>query len=117
MIPAKPTPGDTAHGFEHYELVKSEDGMPIELRRGAMGVTYKAFDVDLRCTVTLKVISEKYIGDASARLRFARSPLGPAFVTRTSPPYFTLGKSEAVTSTRIRRRRDTGEVHQTLGPP
>src|SRR5258705_13922557 len=37
-----------------------------------MGVTYKAFDVDLRCPVTLKVISEKYLDDESARLRFLR---------------------------------------------
>jgi serine/threonine protein kinase len=47
-------------------------GSPVELGRGAMGVTYKAFDVDLRCPVTLKVISEKYLGDESARLRFLR---------------------------------------------
>ena len=59
--------------FENYELVKGEDGRPIELGRGAMGVTYKAFDVDLRCPVTLKVISERYLGDESARLRFLRS--------------------------------------------
>ena len=37
-----------------------------------MGVTYKAFDINLHCPVTLKVISEKYIGDESARLRFLR---------------------------------------------
>jgi serine/threonine protein kinase len=37
-----------------------------------MGVTYKAFDVHLHCPVTLKVISEKYLGDESARLRFLR---------------------------------------------
>ena len=35
-----------------------------------MGVTFKAFDVDLRCPVTLKVISEKYLGDEAARVRF-----------------------------------------------
>src|SRR6201997_2132276 len=58
--------------FEHYELVTGEDGRPVELGRGAMGVTYKAFDVDLRCPVTLKVIGEKYLGDESARLRFLR---------------------------------------------
>jgi serine/threonine protein kinase len=37
-----------------------------------MGVTYKAFDVDLRCPVALKVISKRYLGDESARLRFLR---------------------------------------------
>jgi hypothetical protein len=58
--------------FEHYELVLGEDGKPVELGRGAMGVTYKAFDIDLHCPVTLKVISEKYLGDQSARLRFLR---------------------------------------------
>src|SRR5260370_37463502 len=63
----KPTSQDAAHRFEHYELVMGEDGKPVELGRGAMGVTYKAFDVDLRCPVTLKVVSEKYIGDESAR--------------------------------------------------
>jgi serine/threonine protein kinase len=49
-----------------------EDKKPVELGRGAMGVTYKAFDLDLHCPVTLKVISERYLGDESARLRFLR---------------------------------------------
>jgi len=66
------TPEQAVQRFEHYELVTGEDGKPIELGRGAMGVTYKAFDVDLHCPVTLKVISEKYLGDESARLRFLR---------------------------------------------
>src|ERR1700740_2066605 len=63
---------EPARRFEHYELVTGEDGKPVELGRGAMGVTYKAFDVDLHCPVTLKVISEKYLGDESAQLRFLR---------------------------------------------
>jgi serine/threonine protein kinase len=58
--------------FEHYQLVTGQDGKPVELGRGAMGVTYKAFDVDLQCPVTLKVISEQYLGDEAARLRFLR---------------------------------------------
>jgi Protein kinase domain len=69
---AKPTLERAVQRFEHYELVTGEDGKPVELGRGAMGVTYKAFDVDLRCPVTLKVISERYLGDESARLRFLR---------------------------------------------
>ena len=69
----KPTISEQAvHRFEHYELVTGEVGKPVELGRGAMGVTYKAFDVDLHRPVTLKVISERYLGDESARLRFLR---------------------------------------------
>ena len=68
----KPTPEQAVQRFEHYELVTGEDGKPVELGRGAMGVTYKAFDVDLHCPVTLKVISERYLGDESARLPFLR---------------------------------------------
>ena len=67
-----PTLDQAVQRFEHYELVRGEDGKPVELGRGAMGVTYKAFDVDLRCPVTLKVITERYLGHESARLRFLR---------------------------------------------
>ena len=70
----KPAPEQATQRFEHYELVKGEDGKPVELGRGATGVTYKAFDVDLHCPVTLKVISERYLGDESAQLRFCAKP-------------------------------------------
>ena len=68
----KPTSDQPPKRFEHYELVTSEGGKAVELGRGAMGVTYKAFDVDLHCRVTLKVINERYLGDEAARLRFLR---------------------------------------------
>src|SRR5262249_33894792 len=90
----KPTPLRALHRFEHYELVTGEDGRPVELGRGAMGVTYKAFDVDLRCPVTLKVISEKYLGDESARLRFLREARAAASVRHPNvASVFHLGKS------------------------
>src|SRR5262245_31556627 len=66
--------------FEDLEVVKGEDGKPVELGRGAMGITYRAFDVDLRCPVTLKVINERYLGDESARLRFLREARAAASV-------------------------------------
>ena len=69
---AESEPLSIGRQFENYRLMLDEDGKPIELGRGAMGITYKAFDVDLRCPVTLKVISERYVGDDSARLRFLR---------------------------------------------
>ena len=79
--------------FEHYELVMGEDGKPVELGRGAMGVTYKAFDVDLRCQVTLKVISERYLGDESARLRFLREARAAASVRHPNvASVFHLGR-------------------------
>jgi serine/threonine protein kinase/Tfp pilus assembly protein PilF len=90
----KPTQEDVAQRFEHYELVKSEDGTPVELGRGAMGVTYKALDVELRCTVTLKVISEKYLGDEPARLRFLREARSAASVRHPNvASVFHLGKT------------------------
>src|SRR6516165_5031979 len=80
----KPMPDLPAQRFDHYELVTGEDGKAVELGRGAMGVTYKAFDVDLHCPVTLKVISEKYLGDESARLRFLREARAAASVRHTN---------------------------------
>src|SRR5208282_3636104 len=91
-----PTPEQASQRFEHYELVTSEDGKPVELGRGAMGVTYKAFDIDLRCPVTLKVISERYLADESARLRFLREARAAASVRHPNvASVFHLGRTGA----------------------
>jgi serine/threonine protein kinase len=85
----------TVQRFEHYELLTGEDGKPVELGRGAMGVTYKAFDIDLRCPVTLKVISERYLGDESARLRFLREARAAAKVRHSNvASVLHLGRTE-----------------------
>ena len=80
--------------FEHYEVVRQEDGTPVELGRGAMGVTYKAFDVDLRCPVTLKVIRDRYLNDESAKSRFLREARAAASLRHPNvASVFHLGKS------------------------
>ena len=89
-----PTSKEVIQRFEHYELMSDKDGKPVELGRGAMGITYKAFDVDLRCPVTLKVISEKYLGDESARLRFLREARAAASVRHPNvASVFHLGRA------------------------
>ena len=88
------TPEQARQRFEHYELVMGEDGKPVELGRGAMGVTYKAVDADLHCPVTLKVISERYLGDESARLRFLREARAAASVRHPNvASVFYLGRT------------------------
>ncbi len=58
--------------FDHYEVLTREDGSPVELGRGAMGITYKAFDTNLRVNVALKVINAKYLESEVAQQRFMR---------------------------------------------
>jgi hypothetical protein len=87
--------------FENYEVMLDEDGKPIELGRGGMGVTYKAFDVDLRIPVTLKLITEKYVGDESARLRFLREARAAAKVRQSNvASVFRLGRTNGIIFTR-----------------
>src|SRR5262245_56646849 len=86
-------PGSAAQRFEHYEVALGEDGRPLELGRGAMGITYKAVDVDLQCPVTLKVISEKYLGEEAARTRFVREARAAASVRHPNiASVFHLGR-------------------------
>ena len=80
--------------FDHYQVLRNEDGTPIELGHGAMGVTYKAFDVHLRCPVALKIINARWIGDDLARHRFVREARAAASVRHPNvASVFHLGES------------------------
>src|ERR1700737_407934 len=122
----KSTAEQPAQRFEHYELVTGEDGRPVELGRGAMGVTYKALDVDLRCPVTLKIISDRYLGEESARVCFLREARAAASVRhpnvasvlhlgRTGSSYFyTMEFVEGETLEHLIRRSGRVEVKVAL---
>ena len=62
----------TVERYQQYELLRREDGSLWELGRGAMGITYKAYDTNLRFPVCLKVINSAYLESDMARQRFLR---------------------------------------------
>jgi serine/threonine protein kinase len=79
--------------FEHYRLLQNEDGSLVELGRGAMGITYKAFDKSLRCDVALKVISDRLLEDSAAAGRFLREARSAAKLRhRNVASIFHLGQ-------------------------
>jgi hypothetical protein len=109
----------TTQRFEHYELVKGEDGKPVDLGHGAMGVTYKAVDVDLHCPVTLKVISERDLSDESARLRFLREARAAASVRHPNvASEFHLGRTGGsyFYAMEFVEGENARKSHQTLRP-
>jgi serine/threonine protein kinase/formylglycine-generating enzyme required for sulfatase activity len=79
--------------FEHYQLLTNADGSLMELGRGAMGVTYKAFDTNLYCHVALKVISSTLLDSETAADRFLREARAAARLRhRNVASVFHLGR-------------------------
>jgi serine/threonine protein kinase len=79
--------------FQHFELSRREDGSLYELGRGAMGITYKAFDTNLRCHVALKVINSAYLNSETAQQRFLREARAAAALRHPNvATVFHLGK-------------------------
>jgi predicted Ser/Thr protein kinase len=58
--------------YKQYEVLRRDDGSLWELGRGAMGITYKAYDTNLHCPVALKIINSTYLQNDNARQRFLR---------------------------------------------
>jgi len=61
-----------AERFDHYQVATHTDGKPLELGRGAMGITYRASDSILGNEVALKVIDARIAAHPEARERFLR---------------------------------------------
>jgi tetratricopeptide (TPR) repeat protein len=69
---AKPLPEQSPRRFDHYQVAIHTDGTQVELGRGAMGITLKAFDAVLGNEVALKVIDARIAAHPEARERFLR---------------------------------------------
>jgi serine/threonine protein kinase/Flp pilus assembly protein TadD len=80
--------------FEHYMVLQNPEGKPFELGRGAMGVTYKAFDPRLQRPVALKIINPQLFGNYSARRTFVREARAAASVRHQNvASVFHIGES------------------------
>jgi non-specific serine/threonine protein kinase len=87
-------PDSCEHKFEHYELVRREDGAAVELGRGAMGVTYKAIDINLKSPVALKILNARYLENELVRQRFVREARAAASLRHPNvASVFHLGKT------------------------
>ena len=64
--------------YGHYRILEREDGNPWLLGHGAMGLTYKAEDTNLRVPVALKVISPLIAEQPGAREFFLAEARGAA---------------------------------------
>ncbi|MEX1119441.1 MAG: protein kinase [Terrimicrobiaceae bacterium] len=93
--PSSPDPEAPVEGlkFEHFEVLVNEKGAPVELGRGAMGITYKALDTSLHCFVALKVINAAFLQSDVARQRFLREARSAAGLRHPNvASVFHLGK-------------------------
>jgi serine/threonine protein kinase len=76
----KPSPTPLAGHFDHYQVVIHPDGTQVELGRGAMGITFRAFDTVLGNEVALKVIDARIAAHPGARERFLREARAAALL-------------------------------------
>src|ERR1700737_3627386 len=84
-----------AERYHQYEVLRREDGSLWELGRGAMGITYKAYDTNLRFTVALKVINSAYLESDTARQRFLREARAAAALRHPNvASVFNLGTEQ-----------------------
>ncbi len=66
--------------FAHYEILRRADGHLHELGHGAMGITFKAIDLNLRIPIALKVLNLRLFQEEAARRRFFREARAAASV-------------------------------------
>jgi Protein kinase domain len=82
--------------YGHFFVDVDKNGRPVELGRGAMGVTYRAIDTTLQRPVALKVISSRLIENETLRVRFIREARAAASLRHPNvASVFFLGSTES----------------------
>jgi serine/threonine protein kinase len=86
--------------YQPYEVLKQADGTLWELGRGAMGITYKAYDTRLHRAVALKVINANHLESEGTRQRFVREARATAALRHENVASIsTSAPRKAITST------------------
>ncbi len=81
--------------FDHYCVLRRNDGAPWELGRGAKGITYKAQDVNLLCIVALKVVDCASFPNEDEREQFVNEARAAALLRHPNiASVFHLGRDE-----------------------
>ncbi|TLD72844.1 hypothetical protein FEM03_01870 [Phragmitibacter flavus] len=82
--------------FDHFKVLMKPDGSPEELGRGAMGVTYKAFDRNLLSISVVKALHIAQASVPSVRRQFLEEAQSMARLRHPSiPQVYYLGQSES----------------------
>ncbi len=93
---ALPASDPAAVEYEHYRVLRRDNDTAWELGHGAMGITYKAEDTNLRVPVALKVISPLIAEQPGARELFLSEARGAASLRhRNAAAVHHLGVSRA----------------------
>lgn len=80
--------------FQHFEVLTRADGSPHLLGKGAMGLTYKAFDRNLLSFAVVKVMAPEHAGRPEARQRFLQEAQSMARINHPNvADVFFLGES------------------------
>ena len=106
--------------YQHYEILTRADGSRWELGRGAMGVTYKARDINLDTPVALKIINAHFSARPDARRRFLHEAQAAARLRHPNvASVFHFGTINAVpapggTATTAEENADAGDCFYAM---
>ncbi len=112
--------------FGQYEVPRRADGTLWELGKGAMGVTYRAFDTKVKVDVVLKLIHPHFLENERIQRLFLREARAAAKVRHPNiaavinlhdepPYYYTMEHVDGEPLSRVLKTRGPLPVAEALG--